>query len=183
MGQVDPPEWLFLNTVLERFGRRNARRRYHAFVMEGVDEETREFYQRKKAGAVMGKGSFLDELPGELDLSKKAVHPEIPAIKHLREPLPMDRIIAVTASAFGVNKEELLAPRRGRGTGNLPRSVAMSLCRSPGGFPIKDIARAFGVGHYSSVSVAAARLRRKSADDPKLAATVTAIRKKLKKES
>jgi len=90
-----------------------------------------------------------------------------------------ERIIEVTANAFGVAPAALDTARRGRGAENAPRLVAMALCRNPGGLTLKEIADAFGVSHYSSVSVAASRLKGRLAKDPVLRDLVDGIIGKL----
>jgi len=65
------------------------------------------------------------------------------------------------ADAFRVDPSHLQVSLRGRSQGNLPRQVAMALARSPGGYSLTQIAKTLKVGHYSSVSVAATRLKKK----------------------
>ena len=58
-------------------------------------------------------------------------------------------------------------------------AAALALCRNPGGFTLNEIADAFGVSHYSSVSVAASRLKARLAKDPVLQDLVDGIIGKL----
>jgi hypothetical protein len=148
--------------------------------MKGVDAETRAFYDGKKTRPVLGDPSFLDGLTGGPGPGNRSSRPEDRGTGRLREPPGMDRIIEATAEAFGIDKGDMYVSRRGRGGGNLPRLAAMSLCRTLGGHPIEKIVRKFGLRHYSSASVASSRLKRRMADNRKLAATVATIKKQLK---
>jgi len=55
----------------------------------------------------------------------------------------------------------------------------MALSRRPGGYSLKEIAEAFQVGHYSSISVAIRRLQDRVTADRELAKTLVTLRKSL----
>jgi len=90
---------------------------------------------------------------------------------------PLNEIVRETARHFGVEEDALL--RQGKGRGNLPRAVAMALCRSPGGYPLKDIAQVLQVGNYASVSAAARRLAVRLQEDGNLQQQVEQLEKRL----
>jgi len=176
LGRVPAPSWLRLGAILERFGGGGAAR-YQAFVMDGVDEDLRAFYAAPRPGPVLGDERFRAALGAEI--AARRVDPEVPEARRLQGPASLSRIAAATAAAFGVARETLNERRRGRGGGNLPRMVAMALCRNPGGHSLADIAAAFGGAHYSAVSAAVARLARRMRVDPELAAKVAVLRQGL----
>ncbi|MFQ5955554.1 MAG: transposase [Kiloniellales bacterium] len=176
-GLAPTPAWLHTQATLDLFGKRRPRRRYRAYVADGGDEELRAFYGRKRLDPVLGDASFRDRIHHRL--GRRADEPEISDLRRLRPRPSLERVSRLTASAFGVEGKELLVVRRGRGAGNLPRMVAMALGRSPGGHALKDIARHFGLGHYSSVTAAATRLERRLRDDATLRATVAELRASL----
>lgn len=175
LGQDRVPGWLHLQPTLGLFGQREPRRRYRAFVEQGVDEELQRYYGRKHLDPVLAGGAFRKRLARRL--GKKGQDPEIPQGKRIVKRPALSAIMTMTPSAFGVPPKRLT--EEGRGRGNLPRAVAMTLARTPGGYPLSEIARAFGVGHYATVSVAARRLRQRIETDKALANRVQRLRKRL----
>jgi chromosomal replication initiation ATPase DnaA len=55
----------------------------------------------------------------------------------------------------------------------------MALSRRPGGYPLTEIAQAFGLGNYASVSVAIRRLQERLGEDAALGRRLTALRRSL----
>jgi len=171
------PEWLRTKTLLSVFGQKQRRKLYRAYVKEGLDEETRAFYGAKRTAPVLGSAAFREEVRERLGIYQG--DREHAALEWLRERPPIRRIVKVTAETFEVRPESIYASRRGRGSRNVPRLVAMSLCRSPGGHSLAEIANAFGIGHYASVSVAANRLKGLVSADAALAKDVERVRERL----
>ncbi len=180
LGHVNRPDWLHLQPTLALFGERDARRRYHAFVEEGVDEELRTFYSKGRSSPVLGREGFLKALVRR----RKApwVNPEIPEAKRLRPRPSLTAIAQATAAHFRVDPTDLYRESRGRGKANTPRAAAMALSRRPGGYSLKEIAQAFKVGHYSSIGVAIRRLQERVNADGELAKALVTIRKSLFEE-
>jgi putative transposase len=177
VGAASPPAWLHLQPTLGLFGDRGARTRYRAFVEQGVDEEVRTFYSKRRLGPVMGGEDFHQGL-ARLWKAKRA-DPEIPEAKRLRPRPSLTAIARATAAHFRVDQRELLRESRGRGRTNTPRAVALALSRRPGGYTLKEIAHAFKISNYSSVSVAIRRLQDRVEADRSLARSVTTIRSSL----
>ncbi len=124
---------------------------------------------RKRIAALLGKRNGTD--PSEYpDRKRIEVRPELPLI------------VAKVAKAFGDPERKLYRSIRGRGRGHLARKVAMALARIPrihGGYELKEVARAFGIGHYSSVSVAVSRLRAQMREDSRLRSVVNELAQEL----
>ncbi len=179
IGRVKVPDWLHLRPTLDFFGKRDSQRRCRAFVAQGVDEETQIFYAKKRMPPVFGSDAFRDEIRKKVGTGLD--DPEFSQRRLLANSPDIEAIVQQTAEVFGVEPETLYQERRGRGRGNTPRTVAMALCRTLGGYPLKEIAEEFGVGHYSSVSVAASRLKAHMVDDHKLTRQVEQLRKRLMK--
>ena len=151
--------------------------RYRQFVAAGDDTELKGFYRTARIVPVLGDAAFRERAAAR---AKRAGNDkEVPGARRLTERPGVERIIEVTANAFGVAPAALGTARRGRGAENAPRLVAMALCRNPGGFTLNEIADVFGVSHYSSVSVAASRLKGRLAKDPVLQDLVDGIIGKL----
>ncbi len=102
--------------------------------------------------------------------------PEVPDAQRLQLRPSLHEIVRETARHFGVAEAALY--RHGKGRGNLPRTVAMALCRRPGGYPLKDIAQVLHVGSYTSVSVAARRLGERLREDEPLQKQVDDLKKR-----
>ena len=175
LGETQVPDWLHVQPTLGLFGQRAAHRHYQAFVNEGLDEELKSYYRKKRLDPVLGGAAFRQRLARRL--GKKARDTEIPQRKQLGRRPALNTIMTVTAKAFGVSPKSLT--EEGRGRGNLPRAVAMTLARTPGGYPLNTIARAFGVGHYATVSVAGRRLRKRAETDKKLGNHLQRLQKQL----
>lgn len=177
LGDASQPEWLHLQPTLGLFGERGARTRYGAFVEQGVDEEMRAFYSKGRLSPVMGGEDFQQGL-ARLRKTKRA-DPEIPDAKRLRPRPSLTAIAQGTAAHFRVDQRELFRESRGRGRANTPRAVAMALSRRPGGYTLKEIAHAFKVSNYSSISVAIRRLQDRFEADRGLARSVATVRSSL----
>lgn len=167
VGGVKVPNWLVSKPLNKVNGKT-----YATYLRDGVDEDTQRFYAKKHLEAVRGDAAFKNRMrtPGRAPraVAKGAVHvPGLPAI------------VKGVATAFHVAPQYLQRSVRGRGQGNLPRQVAMSLARSPGGYSLAEIAQTLQVGHYSSVSVAATRLKTRMEHDDQLRRKVERLKSRL----
>ncbi len=142
---------------------------------EGLDQALKSYDRKKRLDPVFGGAAFRRRLARRL--GTKARDPEIPQRQRLGRRPALSPLMTVTAKAFGVAPKRLTED--GRGRGNLPRAVAMTLARTPGGYPLNAIARAFGVGHYATVSVAGRRLRQRVETDKKLGNHLQRLQKQL----
>ncbi len=176
LGVAPTPRWLSLQPTLGLFGERAARKRYQAFVEAGVDPEIAAFYSKPSLAPVLGGDTFRQTLRPRSGKVKK--HPETPQSKQLEAKPPLKAIMDTVAAYFDVETAALL--QDGRGKGNLPRAVAMAVCRRDGGYPLIDIARAFHVESYSTVSVAVSRLNKRLSADKVLRRQVEEIMERLR---
>ncbi len=155
LGLESAPGWLVTDALKKVDGKK-----YSDYLRQGVDPETARFYAKKHLEAVRGDAAF-----------KKAARSKAgakPSAKAKSNVAALPTIMKFVASAFSVSPKHLQKSLRGRGQGNLPRQVAMTLARSPGGYSLQEIADVMHVGHYSSVSVAAARLKTRLNKDDQL---------------
>ena len=127
LGTVQPPGWLHCSQTLGSFGALDAANRYQAFVESGLDAETQAFYDRQRLDPIFGGEDFRRRIAQSLE--ETSYGPEIPDAKRIAPDPTLEKIMQVTAGQFGVRPEELC--RDGRGAGNLPRMVAMSLLDRP----------------------------------------------------
>ena len=173
--QTPAPAWLYQGIVLGLFGSRNTRQRYQAFVEAGLDADLTAFYAKQHLEPILGTPEFCHWIARMR--RDEAPDPEVPDAQWLRLRPTLHEIMRETAWHFGV--EEATLYRHGKGRGNLPRAVAMALCRRPGGYPLKDIAQVIQVGSYSSVSAATRRLDERLREDGRLRKQVDDLAKKL----
>ncbi len=177
LGLAPAPSWLHTRASLDSLGGAASRRRYRDYMAEDGDAELVAFYGGTRLDPVLGDAAFRARILRRL--GARADEPELADARRLRPRPSLERVSRLTAAAFGVAEPALYVVRRGRGAGNVARMVALALARDPGGHPLKDIARQFRLGHYSSVTAAAGRLDRRLGDDPALAATVAELRARL----
>ncbi len=175
LGRVRPPTWLYRQSILSLFGKRGARQRYQAFVESGLDDELYAFYRSQRQAPILGGEAFCTRIAHML--ADPSTDPDGPEAKHLAARSTLETIIQVTAAHFGVPLDDL--HRDGRGRGNLQRTVAMALGRTPGGYTLQEIADAFGVSAVSSISAACRRLREHRSHDRALRRQVEVITSQL----
>ena len=168
VGGVKGPSWLNTKALAKVNGVT-----YAKFLAEGVDEETQHFYARKHIEAVRGDTAFRKTARANLKGATKK------GAKSAGDVPALPEIYKQVALAFKVKPDHLQLSFRGRSQGNLPRQVAMALARSPGGYSLLAIAKSLKVGHYSSVSVAAARLKKKLETDEPLQRKVDRLKTQL----
>lgn len=168
VGGVKGPSWLYTKALAKVNGVT-----YAKFLAEGVDEETQHFYARKHIEAVRGDTAFRKTARANLKGTTKK------GAKSAGDVPALPEIYKQVALAFKVKPDHLQVSFRGRSQGNLPRQVAMALARSPGGYSLLAIAKSLQVGHYSSVSVAAARLKKKLETDEPLQRKVDRLKTQL----
>ncbi len=89
--------------------------------------------------------------------------------REIRQPIPINTVIQQVARHYQISKQSLTKTSRGQGARNLPRWMAMKLCQQNGGAKLIDIANAFHVRHYSTVSQTIGRLNKLMLEDADLA--------------
>jgi len=144
------PAWLHQHTILGMFGPRHTRQRYQAFVKAGLDADITAFYAKQHHDPILGTPEFFQRIV--LMRRGEPPDPEVPDAERIRLRPTLHEIVQETARYFGV--EEATLYHYGKGRGNLPRVVAMALCRRPGGYPLKEIAQVMYVGVVSYSCVA-----------------------------
>ncbi len=80
-----------------------------------------------------------------------------------------------TSKRFGVDVNSIIIGRRGVNANNLPRWVAMYLCRDIGGHKLSQIASHFGLKRIGSISNTIAKLKSCMERDRKLVDKVSSL--------
>ena len=161
IGEAPAPAWLVTGKTLGLIGVRRVRERYRAFVEAGADEETIQFFARKKLQPVLGGEAFRARV-----LTGIAQNEEIPETRWPERIPSMSVIVGAVAKASRVDEGNVLRTPRGRGRLNLARQIAMYISRRHYGIPLAEIARCFNLTHYGSVSAVVSRFGKALESDP-----------------
>ena len=146
--------YLRVEEVLGYFGGDTAkgRRKYEAFVMEGIGGEVADPLERGKGHGIVGAEEFIEKIRGQY-LRYAAESREVPAVKKILAQVEPERIIRVICEIYQVEREDLLR-RRYKGVG---RGVLMEMLYRYGGMNQREIGQLMGID-YSAVSVMRKRL-------------------------
>ncbi len=87
----------------------------------------------------------------------------------------LNEIVSSVSKLFGVDVNSILIGRRGVNSNNLPRWVAMYLCRDIGGYKLSQIASHFGLKRIGSISNTIAKLKSRMERDRKLVDKVSSL--------
>jgi len=175
VGKTATADWLKTQAVLGLVESRAARSRYRRLVEQGGQDEVSDFYRAERHSPILGSAEFKKRIR-----RGRRPHPEQPAHKHLQHLPSNTEVLTVVSAAWGVPVKALRHTQRGRGKRNLPRAVAMYLSQKAGRQKLGEIAREFGVGHYTTVAVTIRRLRDNLEQDRALARRVTDVETKLR---
>ncbi|MGB5454355.1 MAG: transposase [Gammaproteobacteria bacterium] len=173
LGHCKPPDWLYCQEIYAQLGVKSRfKAKYKAFVELGVDEEIKQFYGKGHIRPYLGSAAFRDWIYKHRKTEDEEVSKA--ALSGLRPGL--DEITARVGAVFGVDKNSIVTGRRGVAEKNIPRWVAMYLCRDIGGHKLTHIAEYFGLKRIGSISNTIAKLNAYMEDDQKLARTVATIK-------
>lgn len=156
INQIKAPQWLNRDFVLLMMAPKNTSQKYgayKAFVENIQNEEFAQFYEKTKLSPVMGNKDFIEKI------KRKRINNsnEISEYK-LLELTNMEVVVKVVAKYFTVLPEKILMGERGAGKTNLPRRIAMYLCKRHTNSTLTEIAEHFNVTHYSTISQTIRRL-------------------------
>jgi REP element-mobilizing transposase RayT len=173
LGHCKPPDWLYCHEIYSQLGVRSRfKEKYRAFVELGVDEEIKQFYDKGNIMPYLGSEAFRDWIYKHRQTDDEGVTKE--ALSCLRPGL--DEITGRVCEIFGVDKNSILASRRGVTENNIPRWVAMYLGRDIGGHKLTHIAEYFGLKSIGSISNTVGKLHAHMEEDKKLAKAVAKIK-------
>ena len=175
IGQRKPPSWLHRSAVRSFLANHNGSALYRIYVETEKDPETEKFYNRQRLAPVLGSRQFVTRTARLTDPEDK----ELADARMLTARPSIEQIVTTVADYFATDKERITTSARGRYSKNTPRAIAISLCRHAGGHSLKQIAQAFGVSHYSSVTACISRLQQRLTQDCTLKDQLDALTRKL----
>ena len=158
--------------VLEQFSRDSfvARRKYRAFVLEGVGGHHEERYYGVRDQRYLGEESFIERVEEEAKVSEERFY-----------DLTVDLIAREVSKAIGIPLERLYSLTRGR-QGAYGRSVVAYLARAVSGHLVKDVAGHFGRSPMT-MSRAVVKFEESLRNDRKLRQRIEMIRGALIKKA
>ena len=153
VNEVRSPAWLKREVIYDLIGVKQRYAAYRKYVDGGLDEEIKAFYGKGNQAAILGSDDFVKKIIDEYKDKSPSIH-------KLQGNYPsIEKIIEATAQAFEVKSSSIRTSARGRGSKNIPRWVALYLCRELSQARLHEIADGFGMTHISGVSMAVYKLQ------------------------
>ncbi len=154
INKVSNPVWLQRDLIFDLLGAKQRYMAYARYVESGADAETKSFYSKTRQAAILGKEHFIEQIKEEHDEKKHLID------RYQGNYPSIQKIIVTVAEEFDVDVQEIRQSRRGRGSRNIPRWVALYLCRELSQATLSRISGEFGLTHISGVSQAVYKLQR-----------------------
>jgi len=147
------PAWLETRTLLGYFN--EDRHKLLMFMRAEEDKDVRAFYGAGRIAPILGSEPFRLRIRSAKSPWKGADVREISERRHLAPGI--EECVRAVSHAFGIDPASLSVSRRG--VSNLPRKVAMYICREAGGHLHREIARFMKAGSYSTITSACAMMK------------------------
>lgn len=167
---VKAPAWLGREAILAALNSRRPYRAYADYVLQGTDEQTERFYAHKALPGIWGSKQFTQDAYAKLGRESVEI-----SMKQMVERPPIGQVIEYVAEIYQCEENAIKNTARGKGKKNLARWVAMYLSQEVCGETLPIIAKAFNVGHYSTVSQTIRRLKHEMAEDKNLGKRVNML--------
>ena len=141
-------DWLHKEFILSIFSkdRNSGIKLYKDFVLKENSEDIARILGRIRVPPVLGDERFMKRVKGRF--FNKKTDKEVPQSKSLAPSLA--EIRSAVCQFYGIDEKALLVSKRG--VANEPRKIAIYLARRISRENLDEIAKAFNVGTYSSVS-------------------------------
>lgn len=154
VGKSKPQSYLYREAV---YAQLNVPRRqayyYRKFMADDhLHPDIRDFYEKKRLAPILGDKKFKQRFSDHSEnMHHEATREDI---RQIADRPSIEAIVKAVANAFSVTEHEIYRVKKGRGSKNTPRKMAMYLAQNSGGYRLTDIAKAFGLTHYGGVSFA-----------------------------
>ncbi|MBN2689684.1 MAG: transposase [Gammaproteobacteria bacterium] len=148
------PAWLQTSKILGQIASADSINAYKNFVDCGVDKETVNFYNKKKVAAVFGREAFRGKILAEVDESQ-ITHSKAD-LKAISAIPPIEFIFKIVSDYYKVNVGRLCFSKRG--CENLPRNMAVVVCRTLYDYELQIVADAVSNIKPYSVSTITRRM-------------------------
>jgi hypothetical protein len=169
VGLEERPAWLRVEPTLQLLGGCATGGRYREFVEEGIDEETRAFYDAPRVRPVFGSTEFARAIGERVHRGGSERSTEVPCARLVAPDPEPERILRAVATAFRIPEARLRGDGRvsRRGSG-LARGAAVLVARLETRMSLNHIAPWLGYRRYTGASQAMARFRAAAARWPEL---------------
>ncbi len=178
IGKAKSIHWLERETTYCMLGHKQHCKGYENYVMQGVDEETEQFYEKGSLGAIIGdkdfKGWVYEKLLPELEAEEK--------IRVIQPDLTMDDITNDVAMNYGTCVNDIRKIIKGPQKGNEARKLSMYLCQELAAVGLREIAEYFNLSHASSVSYITHQVRKMKCKDKEFKRTIDSLIKSILKK-
>jgi hypothetical protein len=164
VNKIKAPNWLQRDEIYGELGSHQRYSGYRRYVELGTDSETRKFYAKKAIPAIMGNKHFAEVAYTQARSWSKEIS-KSGAIA----PIETSRIVEQVARYYELDEKNVYVAKKGRGSKNIARWVAMKLCQDYSGKTLIEIGKVFGVGNYCTVSQTISRLGRLMEKDARVA--------------
>ena len=156
IGKTKSTHWLERETTYHLLGQKQRFKGYRNYVMQGVDEETAQFYQKGNLAAIIGnkdfKGWVYEKLLPTLAAEEKS--------RVIQPDLTMEDITNNVALNYGTCVDDIRKITMGPQKGNEARKLAMYLCQELSAAKLREIADYFNLSHVGSVSYITHQVRK-----------------------
>ena len=148
IGRESPPSWLCREKMYRTLGAKDPCVGYRQFVLEGLDERTREFYGSEYLLGIFGDKAYRESIYEERE--QLAVVTDVEAL--IMPPIELDEIVDAVAEIFRVDVDVIVKKQKGRRIENSTRRFAIYCAKRLGRYSQRAVAEYFGLNHPGSVS-------------------------------
>ena len=172
-------DWVNYSRVLGEYGSdaQQARRAYRKFVDEGLQGQVEPPWRDVVHGLILGSERFVAKVRAMV--ASRPDDRAVPVLRLLRAGPTLEAIAEEVARAYGLVREGLLRPGRGR---TEARDVVLYLARECAGLRLQQIGEGLGGLSPAAVSKRAKAMREQLARDTRLRDRVSHIRQTVLKE-
>lgn len=155
VGIVKSPDWLTTNEIINRFGSDNFIKRYKEFVEMTSDEDLVNFFDNYSSQPILGHDNFRHTIDDYV--KKHSLSAEIVGANQILVPPSMISIINAVALHFKILSLEIYQPCIAKK--NIPRRIAIYICRQLGGYGLSEISQVMGNVSYKTISSTIQRIK------------------------
>jgi REP element-mobilizing transposase RayT len=177
VGQEELPNWLEADRVLSTFAktRKTAQRKYADFVENADIENLKNPSTERTSGMILGRSEFVDWVRKSILKNRKG-NIEISGLSDLKPRPGVQDIIAQVADYYGCSQETVNVSGI---KNNLPRDVAIYICKKRSGLKTVDLGQQFGGVRGQAISMGSRRVERELNRKPRLQRDIKRILKKI----
>jgi len=148
IGRESSPSWLYKEKTYRTLGAKDPCVGYRQFVLEGLDERTKEFYASEVLLGIFGDKAYRESIYEEQE--RLTVVTDVESM--IMSPIELDEIVDAVAEIFRVDVDVIVKKQKGRRIENNSRRLAIYCAKRLGSYSQRTVAEYFGLSHPGSVS-------------------------------